>query len=92
MNTYLIPTDDATIESVAKSIALNRLQHDAFESLQEMVGKKLTSSDSLENVIDILFEQLWNGNTEHDMRQKERYRGDAIAAIRAINLKLITTA
>jgi alpha-L-arabinofuranosidase len=89
MSVYLIPTDEDTIEIVARSIARNRLNLDATSSLQEMLGTKIDLSEKMENTFDSIFERLWAGNSEHDQNQKNGYRADALAAIRALNLKLI---
>jgi hypothetical protein len=47
--------------------------------------------NTIENEFDRIFERLWAGTTVGDERQKALYRNDALAAIRAINLKLLTS-
>jgi hypothetical protein len=92
MNTYLIPTDEDIIESVAKSIARSRMQDEAHKSLTDLASMRPKDSDDLDGMIDQIFEQIWAGSSEHDEKQKDAFRGDALAAIRTINLKLMTTA
>ncbi len=91
MAQYLIPTDEEFIEHVARSIAKNRLEQDASASMTELLGVKIDISEKMEATFDKVFETLWSGESENDLRQKTNYRADALAAINAINLKLITT-
>jgi hypothetical protein len=91
MNNTLIPSDDEFVESIAKSIARNRIQSEASSAMSEMIGIKLEESVVLESTFDRVFEQLWSLSGEYDNRQKDLYRGDARAAIAAINLKLLTS-
>ena len=91
MNNYMIPTDDAFIEHVAKSIARGRLNLDAADTMRKLTGVELNISESLEETFDRVFELLWAVTTEHDNKQRESYRKDARAAIGAINLKLLTS-
>ena len=91
MTTYLIPNDAALVEEIAKSIAKNRLFRDAEAKLTEIVGSEAKNPDMVDRLIEKLFEELWNGISEFDERQRKSYRNDALAAIRTINLKLMTT-
>lgn len=90
MNNYIIPTDNAFVEEVAMAIARERLLTEASDTIFNLMGHRLKDSDILEEKVDLIFKELWNGMSDHDMKQKESYRRDAIAAIRIINLKLLT--
>jgi predicted lipoprotein len=91
MSTYLIPTDESFVEVIARSIAKNRLEQDASTSMTELLGVKIDISEKMEATLDRVFETLWAGSTENDQHQRATYRSDALAAINAINLKLITS-
>lgn len=91
MNTYLIPADDDIVEAIAKSIAKNRLLRDTEASLNELVKHHVDMTENMSDLIDKIFEALWNGTTEADIAQKQAYKDDALAAIRTINLKLLTS-
>lgn len=91
MNNYLLPTDEAFIEDVARAIARNRLQREALSALNQEVEISAENIEVLEKSFDHIFERLWSGNMPEDMSQKSGYRADALAAIGAINLKLITS-
>jgi hypothetical protein len=91
MTTYLIPTDEDTVEVVARAIARNRIHIDASDAMEQMIGVPLAAAPQLESSLDRIFEELWAGKTDTDERQRSTYRSDALAAIRALNLKLITT-
>lgn len=41
-------------------------------------------------LFDRMFDVLWEGDTEVDEQQRISYRSDALAAINAINLRMIT--
>lgn len=91
MSAYLIPTDEATIEEIAKSIARARLLRDAEIALENLIGAKVNITDRLEESIDRILGVLWTGGTELDENQKDGYRSDALAAIRTINMKLMSS-
>lgn len=91
MNNYLLPTDESFVEDVARAIARNRLYGDAADAVRELTGIEISVHERLEDSFDIMFEKLWAGDLPEDMRQKASYRSDALAAISAINLKLLTT-
>lgn len=91
MTAYLIPSDESLVEEIAKSIAKNRLYRDADIALTDMIGAHGEIEGQLEESIELIFQDLWNGQTDHDKAQREIYRNDALAAIRTINLKLITS-
>jgi len=92
MNTYFIPTDPEFVEYVARAIARGRVHQDAAKAIQDIVGKDIQlESESFEKSLDAIFEKLWNGNSSLDKNQRANYIRDAIAAISAINLKLITS-
>lgn len=89
--TYLIPADEAFVETVARAIAKGRLKGDAVNVLQDMIGIDISMSEELDDTFEAVFDKIWAGTSELDMRQKDSYRADAVAAIRAINLKLMIT-
>lgn len=89
---YLVPTDDAFIEEVAKSIARNRIYNDATNTFQQLIGRPIDESIGIEDTFDKIFETLWSRPAAEDEQQRQHYRSDALAAIRMINLKLMTTA
>src|SRR6187551_2334693 len=92
MSTYFIPTNIEFVEEVAKAIARNRVQQDASAAIQEIIGKDIKlKGKSFERSMEAIFERLWNGDSPMDVRQRENYMNDALAAISAINLKLITS-
>lgn len=91
MTTYFVPTDNEFVEYIARIIARNRMHFDASEAMEQMIGVPLEASIKLEASFDKIFEDLWAGPTDHDERQRQSYRGDALAVIRAINLKLMTS-
>jgi hypothetical protein len=88
---YMIPSDDATIETVARAIARSRIHRDADQALVRMAGVSLNDNQRLEESFDRIFEILWNRDDPADHRERETYRADARAAISAINLKLVTS-
>ena len=92
MNTYFIPTDPEFVEHVAKAIARNRVQQNASAAIRDIIGKEIQlEGKSFEKTLDTVFEKLWKGDSPMDKQQKEDYTRDALAAISAINLKLITS-
>lgn len=88
---YLIPTDDAFVEEIAKSIARERIRKDSFAIIEDITGIKLESEEIAEITFDKVFENLWSGTSPADELNRAGFRRDALAAIGAINLKLITT-
>ena len=88
---YLLPNDEEFVNQIARAIARDRLLRDATEALQEMTGLTIRETDALTSSFDRAFELLWAGNSDIDRRQKASYAADAIAAINAINLKLLTS-
>ena len=92
MNTYFIPTDPEFVEYVAKAIARGRVHQDAAAAIQDIVGNEIKlEGKSFEKTLDSIFEKLWTGSSPMDKQQRENYTKDAMAAISAINLKLITS-
>ena len=89
MSQYLIPLDKEFVEEVAKAIARDRLHQDASDTLYNMVGMSLDSPDYPEITLDKIFDRIWSNNSPSNEKQKEGFRQDARAAIRAINLKLL---
>lgn len=89
MTTSLIPVTEEMVELVAKAIAKERLKADAASQMEMLVGRKIEFSDSMDDTLDELCEKIWNGQMPGDHIQKDLYKMDAVAAIRAINLKLM---
>jgi len=90
MDNYLLPTDDSFVEDVAKAIARDRLSRDASDAIEKSFKENnIKVHLDIDNAIDVIFEALWNGNTENDKQQRQNYKMDALAAIRSINLKLL---
>lgn len=89
MSSYMVPVNEEFIEMVAKAIAKNRLYEDATGVIQEITGRKFSEGHVPNQPFDLIFEQLWAGNSPHDELQKSMYRSDARAAISAINLKIL---
>lgn len=89
---YLLPNDDDFVDQVAKSIARTRWEREAGEYLREELGEtmKFVPPADLEASLDKVFNGLWNGKTKNDEEQRNNYRSEALAAISAINLKLLT--
>lgn len=90
MTQYLIPTSSEFIDDIAKSIARSRMIDDASGELEQMVGIRLEDNEMIEAAFDRIFDSLWNSEGPTSDQEKANYRRDAEAAIRAINLKLIT--
>lgn len=90
MATYLIPTSDDILEAVARSIARDRLLRDSEFALKNVIPMATKTGEDLDAVIDKIFDLLWNGTSEFDSDQRKLYKQDALAAIRTINLKLLT--
>jgi hypothetical protein len=90
MRDYLVPTNPDFIEEIAKSIARSRMMSDASGELEQIAGIRLEDNELLESEFDNIFETLWNTAGSESDSEKAKYRSDAEAAIRAINLKLIT--
>lgn len=89
---YLIPTDEAFVEEIAKSIARERIRKDSFSIIEELTGIKLDAEPIADATFDRVFDTLWNGKSDTDELNRNGFRSDALAAIGAINLKLITSA
>lgn len=90
MSDYLVPTNPEFVEEIAKSIARSRMMIDASGDLEQMIGIRLEDNEMIEAAFDRIFETLWNSAGIESDSEKNKYRRDAEAAIRAINLKLIT--
>ncbi len=89
---YMIPSDDATIEAVARAIARSRIHRDAdLQALIRMVGASIHERERLEASFDRIFEMLWEKDSPEDNQQKADFREDARVAISILNLKLLTT-
>ena len=89
----MIPADDEYVEAVAKAIARNRLFEEAAAQIGGVTGIDQFDSiiqETMQQSFDIVFQRLWDGTSDVDMRQKAAYRGDARAAIAALTVKLLT--
>ena len=91
MPNYLIPSTDRFVEDVAKAIAKNRLKIEASAELELNTGIQMDDIPELETTFENLFEKLWSSTGSVAEKQRKNYREDALAAIRIINLKLITS-
>jgi hypothetical protein len=92
MDQYLIPSDASFVEDIARAIAKNRLYKEALANVRSIPELDVASTQMIEDSFESVFEALWAGTSELDELQKAGYRSDALAAIRSINLKLITSA
>ena len=90
MSNYLVPTTDEFIEEIAKAIARERFSNEIAAQTQSYAGVEVSAVKGFEEAVDKVFERLWNGSLPQDEHQKDLYRKDAAAAIRAINLKFFT--
>jgi hypothetical protein len=92
MNNSLLPCDEDFVEYVAKAIAKDRLVNEASEDFSDTTGLSIDDFSGMDQLIENMFDLLWNTGTEEvDNRNREMFRASARAAIRAINLKLLTT-
>lgn len=87
---YLIPTSQEFIEEIARSLALNRLREETLESMSDELCMQVQGNAAFDASLQRILNMLWSGETDEDEIERDRYRGDARAAINAINLKLIT--
>ena len=90
---YMIPTNDSYVDTVAIAIAKARVLHDAT-ALMEAAGPKGWMNDqvkeSIARTVDRTFQNLWNGTAEIDALNRNAYRDEARAVISALNLKFLT--
>jgi hypothetical protein len=89
MTQYLLPTNSEFVNDIARAIARDRLMRDAIETLQTMTGNSIAETEEITASLDYVFDRLWAGCEAADMKQKASYAADALAAINAINLKLL---
>lgn len=92
MTGYLLPTDDEFVNQIAKTIARTRWEREAGAYLKAEMGETLdiVPPEELDAALERVFSGLWNGTTKNDEEQRNNYRSEALAAISAINLKLLT--
>jgi len=90
---YMIPTTDSYVDTVAMAIAKSRVLQDAT-ALMESAGPKGWMNDqvkeSIAKTVDRTFQNLWNGTAEIDSFNRAAYREEARAVISALNLKFLT--
>lgn len=92
MNQYLVPTDEKFVESVAKSIAKERLRQQMISALDSVIGIQMDRPlEVLDSTIDTVFDTLWYEMTPTGELQRRSYISDARAAISAINLNFLIT-
>jgi hypothetical protein len=92
MQNLLLPAHDENfIMTVAKAIGHERVLKDTDQVLLKTIGYDLQHDPLLLARLESEFENLWCGKTEYDRQVRERFRADAMAAINAINLHLLTT-
>lgn len=91
MAQYLIPTTPELVESLAKSIAKDRLRHESKKTIHELTGIANINDELVDFTINSIFDSLWEGTTPEDTYARESYRQTAITAIRTINLNLMTS-
>lgn len=82
----MVPCDPAFVEEIAKAIARERIHRGAADSMA-MIPEVY---ENVAPLFDRMFDVLWEGDTEVDEQQRISYRSDALAAINAINLRMIT--
>lgn len=89
MDNYMLPTDKAFVEEIAKAISLSRLHRDADEFMKAVTGTAILD-ERIVSQIDEDFEHLWStpGKVSEDCRQD--YMTDAQVVINKINLLLLT--
>lgn len=90
MNNFLIPTNTAFVEQVAKSISKDRLFRDSGEMFEDMVGYSLSDIPGIDEKFDEEFELLWADTCEDSEWNRQQFAADALAAINKINLLLLT--
>lgn len=91
MSNFLLPVSDETfIMTVAKAISRERLMLDSDRVLKQSMGYGIDDDPTLRGKLEEEFEHLWNGSHKHDAEVRARFRDDALAAINAINLHLLT--
>lgn len=85
---YLIPKTEQFVEAIAMAIAKNRILRDAMDSIESVKVHVPDAMEQVELVLDGTFEKIWNSQGSDKPRQM--FREDAMAAISAINLKLLS--
>ena len=90
MTQILIPINDDFVELVAKSIAKDRFTRVSMAAIGTSIDLNDDVLSVISETINNVFTTLWSGNNLQDEDQRNQYREDARAAIRAINLKLLT--
>jgi len=85
---YLIPKTEQFVEAIAIAIAKNRILQDAKDSIESVKVHVPDAMEQVEDILDGTFEKIWNAQGADKHRQM--FREDAMAAISAINLKLLS--
>lgn len=86
----MIPTDDAFVKQVAKSIGKDRLFRESMILLESVLGYNPETVSGIDNRFDQEFEVVWADSSEDGVWNREQFAGDALAAINKINLMLLT--
>ncbi len=92
MNNQLLPTNNnELILAIAKSMSRERLFHDADITVKQVSGYSIKDDPTLLGRLEEEFEEFWKGTLPVDAEMKKRSCSDAVSAINAINLYLLTT-
>ena len=92
MQNLLLPANDEKfVMAIAKSISRERLFHDTDIAVKAATGYSLSNDPFLLAKLEEEFEILWNGSHQKDSEVRQRFHDDALTAINAINLYLLTT-
>ena len=87
----LLPTNDqAFIMMIAKAIGRERLFHVTNVTVKDATGYGINDDPILLQRLESEFELLWKGTKPKDDDVRQRFYDDAVAAINAINLYLLT--
>lgn len=89
MSAYLIPSTPSIIEDVAIAICRNRMRADVDAEIRKVYGSGLDDNQVFDSKFESAFSAIWAGKSEYDEMKRQQYRADAVAAISAINLKLL---
>lgn len=90
MNTFMLPTNEQFVETIAKTLCRERLYRDAVIVAETILNRPLGNLPDIDTKFDKEFEFLWNSKDEESQWNRESYRADALVAINKINLLLLT--
>lgn len=89
MDNYMLPTDKAFVEEIAKAISLSRLHREADEFMKAVTGN-IIQDERVISQIDEDFDNLWEAPDVDSNECRQSYMVDAQIAINKINLLLLT--